>query len=186
MASLGWLIRNRYTHQRTAKYQHTNFPSIEKDHLSALPIISPFPIKSTPRKAGSDTIESYSKSTRNSVTSNSAYAAVGSLKNPSMITSKSDGDASQIAKMDVRQTSSILSSTDALLIADTFRQFMRKPEWIASEDDGKTKRRSILETDPPQERLGDQLLRKQLEEEGAQVRHVETRSRPVSGLDQIP
>lgn len=26
-------------------------------------------------------------------------------------------------------SSSILSSTDALMIADTFRQFMRKPEW---------------------------------------------------------
>ncbi|KAI7897658.1 uncharacterized protein BX663DRAFT_527493 [Cokeromyces recurvatus] len=28
-----------------------------------------------------------------------------------------------------QQSSSILSSTDALMIADTFRQFMRKPEW---------------------------------------------------------
>ncbi|KAG1040605.1 hypothetical protein G6F43_012256 [Rhizopus delemar] len=30
---------------------------------------------------------------------------------------------------EANHSSSILSSTDALLIADTFRQFMRKPEW---------------------------------------------------------
>ncbi|KAI8968564.1 hypothetical protein BDF20DRAFT_996375 [Mycotypha africana] len=30
---------------------------------------------------------------------------------------------------DQQQSSSILSSTDALMIADTFRQFMRKPDW---------------------------------------------------------
>lgn len=30
---------------------------------------------------------------------------------------------------EANQSSSILSSTDALMIADTFRQFMRKPDW---------------------------------------------------------
>lgn len=30
---------------------------------------------------------------------------------------------------EANHSSSILSSTDALMIADTFRQFMRKPEW---------------------------------------------------------
>ncbi|KAI9243700.1 hypothetical protein BY458DRAFT_530358 [Sporodiniella umbellata] len=35
---------------------------------------------------------------------------------------------------EANQSSSILSSTDALMIADTFRQFMRKPEWTEQHD----------------------------------------------------
>ncbi|CAO3673290.1 unnamed protein product [Rhizopus stolonifer] len=35
---------------------------------------------------------------------------------------------------EANQSSSILSSTDALMIADTFRQFMRKPEWNENHD----------------------------------------------------
>ncbi|KAI8365906.1 uncharacterized protein BYT42DRAFT_145201 [Radiomyces spectabilis] len=36
---------------------------------------------------------------------------------------------------EARQSSSILSSTDALMIADTFRQFMRKPEWTDHDEE---------------------------------------------------
>ena len=38
-------------------------------------------------------------------------------------------------QQEARQSSSILSSTDAIMIADTFRQFMRKPEWNEHHDE---------------------------------------------------
>ncbi|KAI9266900.1 hypothetical protein BDA99DRAFT_558925 [Phascolomyces articulosus] len=38
-------------------------------------------------------------------------------------------------QQEARQSSSILSATDAVMIADTFRQFMRKPEWNEHHDD---------------------------------------------------
>lgn len=87
---------------------------------------------------------------------------------------------------DAHQSSSILSSTDALMIADTFRQFMRKPEWNeelelqrqqqkegaggdGTGEDATTTTRSEEE----RKRLGDQLLERQLKKEGTQVQSID-------------
>jgi hypothetical protein len=69
---------------------------------------------------------------------------------------------------EVNQSSSILSSTDALMIADTFRQFMRKPEWNDSLDFSE---KNIQ--DGGRQRLGDELLLRQLKKDGTQVHSVE-------------
>lgn len=46
---------------------------------------------------------------------------------------------------EANQSSSILSSTDALMIADTFRQFMRKPDWNEElELNEQNKKRNLL------------------------------------------
>ncbi|KAI8886399.1 hypothetical protein K501DRAFT_331205 [Backusella circina FSU 941] len=41
----------------------------------------------------------------------------------------------------INQSSGVLSSTDALLIADTFRHLMRRPEWNEDEDDDRSLKR---------------------------------------------
>ncbi|KAI8887306.1 hypothetical protein K501DRAFT_283410 [Backusella circina FSU 941] len=69
---------------------------------------------------------------------------------------------------EVNQSSSILSSTDALMIADTFRQFMRKPEWNESADFAEKENK-----EGGRQRLGDELLQRQLKKEGTQVHSVE-------------
>jgi hypothetical protein len=40
----------------------------------------------------------------------------------------------------INQSSGVLSSTDALLIADTFRNLMRRPDWNEEEDDRSLKK----------------------------------------------
>ncbi|KAG0180073.1 hypothetical protein DFQ29_001255 [Apophysomyces sp. BC1021] len=96
-----------------------------------------------------------------------------------------DPDRSPFAIQEARTSSSILSSTDALMIADTFRHFMRKPEWTEQyyEDDDditeEIKRKpdeDEFSHEPEVEkrrRLSTALLRKQLAEEGTDVRCVE-------------
>ncbi|KAI8340184.1 hypothetical protein BC941DRAFT_419647 [Chlamydoabsidia padenii] len=73
--------------------------------------------------------------------------------------------------------SSILSSTDALMIADTFRQFMRKPDWsdpppanddLADEHHDETDEQKRM-------RVGNELLQKQLAEEGTTMKDIERR-----------
>ncbi|KAI7883333.1 hypothetical protein K492DRAFT_51871 [Lichtheimia hyalospora FSU 10163] len=64
---------------------------------------------------------------------------------------------------DARQSSSILSSTDAIMIADTFRQFMRKPEWNEQhEEEDDDENTFKLGNEPIKQRkpLGDDLFRK--------------------------
>lgn len=88
---------------------------------------------------------------------------------------------STIATMDPRQSSSVLSSTDAIMIADTFRQFMRKPEWKngnehpEDDDDGDENTFKQLDENEQRKRLGDELLRKELAEEGTSVYQIERR-----------
>ncbi|KAI9319483.1 hypothetical protein BX666DRAFT_1926444 [Dichotomocladium elegans] len=62
---------------------------------------------------------------------------------------------------DARQSSSILSSTDAIMIADTFRQFMRKPEWNEHHDEEEEEEAFKQWNEPPKRKpLGDDLFRK--------------------------
>ncbi|CDS02931.1 hypothetical protein LRAMOSA00333 [Lichtheimia ramosa] len=90
----------------------------------------------------------------------------------------------QAATIDPRQSSSVLSSTDAIMIADTFRQFMRKPEWKNNherpeeeeEDDDDENTFKQLDENEQRKRLGDELLRKELAEEGTSVYQIERRS----------
>jgi ABC-type nickel/cobalt efflux system permease component RcnA len=76
-------------------------------------------------------------------------------------------------------TSSILSSTDALMIADTFRQFMRKPDWSdppAASEDLQDDHHYDDETDEQKRmRVGNELLQKQLAEEGTTMKDIERR-----------
>lgn len=53
----------------------------------------------------------------------------------------------------------LLTSTDALLIADTFRQKMRCPEWYQQEEERRRQK-------------GKELLKKELEAEGTLVKKV--------------
>ncbi|KAL0086106.1 hypothetical protein F4703DRAFT_1853940 [Phycomyces blakesleeanus] len=73
------------------------------------------------------------------------------------------------------QSSSILSSTDALLIADTFRQFMRKPEWNEHTEDDLELQEKAQDAEEEKKRLGNQLLLRHLENEGTSVHTVEKR-----------
>ncbi|KAI8994585.1 hypothetical protein BDB01DRAFT_198737 [Pilobolus umbonatus] len=73
------------------------------------------------------------------------------------------------ANNEAHHSSSILSSTDAILIADTFRQFMRKPEWKEENESNSNK----TEEDDSRKKLGDELLQKQLKKEGTQVQSVD-------------
>lgn len=90
----------------------------------------------------------------------------------------------QAATIDPRQSSSVLSSTDAIMIADTFRQFMRKPEWKNNherpeeedDDDDDENTFKQLDENEQRKRLGDELLRKELAEEGTSVYQIERRS----------
>ncbi|KAF7724419.1 hypothetical protein EC973_001083 [Apophysomyces ossiformis] len=101
-----------------------------------------------------------------------------------------DPDRSLFAIPEARTSSSILSSTDALMIADTFRHLMRKPEWTERYDEGddddgkddgtqaakyKRKEEEFSHGSEAEKRrqLGAALLQKQLAEEGTDVRSVE-------------
>ncbi|KAG0167718.1 hypothetical protein DFQ30_005732 [Apophysomyces sp. BC1015] len=61
---------------------------------------------------------------------------------------------------EAHHSSSILSSTDALMIADTFRQFMRKPEWTGHDEDEETENVELKgrQQEEKPKRLGDDLL----------------------------
>ncbi|KAI9497432.1 hypothetical protein BDB00DRAFT_623232 [Zychaea mexicana] len=108
---------------------------------------------------------------------------------PSSPKSMSDFDKSSPAvahimqQQEARQSSSILSSTDAIMIADTFRQFMRKPEWNEHHDEedeevgGAFKSQHFADSDnEKRKRVGDELLRKELAQEGTSVQQIERRS----------
>lgn len=77
---------------------------------------------------------------------------------------------------EAHQSSSILSSTDALMIADTFRQFMRKPEWneemeLKAQQQKEQKRAGGSELEG-RKTIGDELLVHQLKKEGTQVKEI--------------
>jgi hypothetical protein len=104
-------------------------------------------------------------------------------KNPSIISGAVK--ASDLGQHpEARQSSSVLSSTDAIMIADTFRSLMRKPDWNEKSDD--------LEMNPTEEndesdaekrkRLGKELLRQQLAEEGTQVQRIERRPTQLKSI----
>lgn len=75
---------------------------------------------------------------------------------------------------EAHQSSSILSSTDALMIADTFRQFMRKPEWNEEMELNAQQQKEEKGGSEEEERkrLGDELLVRQLKKEGTQVKEI--------------
>ncbi|KAI7859936.1 hypothetical protein BDC45DRAFT_495343 [Circinella umbellata] len=85
-------------------------------------------------------------------------------------------------QQEARQSSSILSSTDAIMIADTFRQFMRKPEWNEHHDEEdeeafkSSQQWSNNNNSDERKRVGDELLRKELAQEGTSVQQIERRS----------
>lgn len=86
-------------------------------------------------------------------------------------------------QQEARQSSSILSSTDALMIADTFRQFMRKPEWNEHHEEEEDIEAGLESDDRPrpqqqqQQQPSEQLMREQIANEGATVQQVPTRSK---------
>ncbi|KAI9018689.1 hypothetical protein CLU79DRAFT_836969 [Phycomyces nitens] len=82
------------------------------------------------------------------------------------------------------QSSSILSSTDALLIADTFRQFMRKPEWSEHAEEDLELHEKAQDAEEDKKRLGNQLLLRHLENEGTSVHTVEKRPALKNNDDQ--
>ncbi|KAI9254095.1 hypothetical protein EDC94DRAFT_242983 [Helicostylum pulchrum] len=65
-----------------------------------------------------------------------------------------------------------LTSTDALLIADTFRQRMRRPEWQQQQQNKSTEE---LEEDQRRQ-LSEDLLKKELEAEGTLMKKVGKRA----------
>jgi hypothetical protein len=75
---------------------------------------------------------------------------------------------------EAHQSSSILSSTDALMIADTFRHFMRKPEWNEEMELNVQQQNEVKGAGSEEERkrLGDELLVRQLKKEGTQVKEI--------------
>lgn len=84
---------------------------------------------------------------------------------------------------EARQSSSILSSTDAIMIADTFRQFMRKPEWNEQhEEEDDDENTFKLGNEPIKQRkpLGDDLFRKNDDNDAdnATVHHNDDDKRP--------
>ncbi|RUS14005.1 hypothetical protein BC937DRAFT_94485 [Endogone sp. FLAS-F59071] len=91
-----------------------------------------------------------------------------------------------------RSSTSVLTSNDAMLIADTFRQFMRKPDWQEQElNDLSSPSTSGNDEDEEERRrrLGDELLRKELAEEGTPMQRVQRKATHVNVLDaekQVP
>lgn len=72
-----------------------------------------------------------------------------------------------------------LTSTDALLIADTFRQRMRKPEWQQQQLQKKDNEQEGEEKEEEEEKrrqLSEQLLKKELEAEGTLMKKVGKRA----------
>lgn len=78
---------------------------------------------------------------------------------------------------EARTSNSVLSSTDAIMIADTFRNLMRKPDWNEKSDE--LEMDTTAESDETEaerrKRLGKELLAQQLAEEGTQVQRIERR-----------
>ncbi|KAG2234265.1 hypothetical protein INT48_002855, partial [Thamnidium elegans] len=68
-----------------------------------------------------------------------------------------------------------LTSTDALLIADTFRQRMRRPEWKQQQQQNKSTEEIELEEDQRRQ-LSEDLLKKELEAEGTLMKKVGKRA----------
>lgn len=69
-----------------------------------------------------------------------------------------------------------LTSTDALLIADTFRQRMRRPEWQQQQQQLQKKEDEEAEEEDKRRQLSDQLLKKELEAEGTLMKKVGKRA----------
>lgn len=70
-----------------------------------------------------------------------------------------------------------LTSTDALLIADTFRQRMRRPEWQQQQLQKKDNEQEEGEEEENKRRkLSEQLLKKELEAEGTLMKKVGKRA----------
>lgn len=65
-----------------------------------------------------------------------------------------------------------LTSTDALLIADTFRQRMRRPDWQQQQQ----KQQSEEEEEDQRRQLSEDLLKKELEAEGTLMKKVGKRA----------
>ncbi|KAG2179185.1 hypothetical protein INT43_002035, partial [Umbelopsis isabellina] len=104
-------------------------------------------------------------------------------KNASIISSQASraNDLGQLPEG--RQSNSVLSSTDALMIADTFRNLMRKPDWNEKDDDELEMNNTEEESDvEKQKRIGNELLRQQLVEEGTQVQRIERRPTQLKSI----
>ncbi|EPB83304.1 hypothetical protein HMPREF1544_09950 [Mucor circinelloides 1006PhL] len=69
-----------------------------------------------------------------------------------------------------------LTSTDALLIADTFRQRMRRPEWQQQQQQLQKKEDEEAEEEDKRRQLSEQLLKKELEAEGTLMKKVGKRA----------
>lgn len=72
-----------------------------------------------------------------------------------------------------------LTSTDALMIADTFRQRMRQPEWQNMTDQSKNKAEREVEDEDDELRrrqLSEELLKKELAAEGTLMKKVGKRA----------
>ncbi|KAJ2956980.1 hypothetical protein NQZ79_g7244 [Umbelopsis isabellina] len=104
-------------------------------------------------------------------------------KNASMISSQA-GRANDLGQLpEGRQSNSVLSSTDALMIADTFRNLMRKPDWNEKDGDELEMNNTEEESDvEKQKRIGKELLRQQLAEEGTQVQRIERRPTQLKSI----
>ncbi|KAI8096163.1 uncharacterized protein BX664DRAFT_323273 [Halteromyces radiatus] len=126
---------------------------------------------SAPMIRGSPTVPSPSSIERSpSITTNTTSATNNSPNVNMTAVHHMHADASN-----PHQTSSILSSTDALMIADTFRQFMRKPDW--SDTPGTTDQENDDETDEQKRtRVANTLLQKQLAVDGTTVKDIERKS----------
>ncbi|KAF7725331.1 hypothetical protein EC973_009670 [Apophysomyces ossiformis] len=74
--------------------------------------------------------------------------------------------------------SSMLSSTDATALGDTFRHILYRPDWPgASGNEGDEELR--------RKRLGEQLLQRQLAEDGTSVKHAERRPTRIRSIAEI-
>ncbi|CAM0139249.1 unnamed protein product [Umbelopsis sp. WA50703] len=104
-------------------------------------------------------------------------------KNASIISSQA-ARANDLGQLpEGRQSNSVLSSTDALMIADTFRNLMRKPDWNEKDGDELEMNQPEEESDvEKQKRIGNELLRQQLAEEGTQVQRIERRPTQLNSI----
>lgn len=68
-----------------------------------------------------------------------------------------------------------LTSTDALLIADTFRQRMRRPEWQQKQQQNQSPE-EVEEEEDQRRQLSEDLLKKELEAEGTLMKKVGKRA----------
>lgn len=67
------------------------------------------------------------------------------------------------------------------MIADTFRSLMRKPDWNEKSDE--VEMENTEENDEEKrKRLGNELLRQQLAEEGTQVQRIERRPTQLKSI----